>query len=97
VVKHINNIYASGELDRVSTCSILEQVAFDGKLRTMNFYNLDVIISVGYRINSSKATQFRQWATKRLKEYCYPVFIPLIKHKTEAVYLQSDWGISSAG
>jgi hypothetical protein len=97
VVKHINNIYASGELDRVSTCSILEQVAFDGKLRTMNFYNLDVIISVGYKIKSSKATQFRQWATKRLKEYCYLVFITLNKHNTEDVYLQSDWGISSAG
>ena len=47
----------------------MEQVASDGKKRKMNFYNLDVILSVGYRINSSKATQFRQWATKRLKDY----------------------------
>jgi prophage maintenance system killer protein len=69
VVKHITNIYDSGELEKASTCSILEQVASDGKKRKMNFYNLDVIISVGYRINSSKATQFRQWATQRLKEY----------------------------
>lgn len=69
VVKHINNIYNSGELEKTSTCSILEQVASDSKKRKMNFYNLDVIISVGYRINSSKATQFRQWATQRLKEY----------------------------
>jgi death-on-curing family protein len=69
VVKHINNIYVSGELEQASTCSILEQVASDGKKRKMNFYNLDVIISVGYRINSSKATQFRQWATQRLKDY----------------------------
>jgi prophage maintenance system killer protein len=69
VVKHITNIYDSGELEKASSCSILEQVASDGKKRKMNFYNLDVIISVGYRINSSKATQFRQWATQRLKDY----------------------------
>ena len=69
IVKHIGNIYNSGELDRESTCSILEQVANDGKKRKMNFYNLDVILSVGYRVNSSQATKFRQWATARLKDY----------------------------
>ncbi|GLU53652.1 death-on-curing protein [Dyadobacter frigoris] len=69
VVKHINNIYKVNELDPAATCSILEQVAADGKKRKMNLYNLDVIISVGYRINSAKATQFRQWATLRLKDY----------------------------
>ena len=60
VVKHINNIYKSGELDPAATCSILEQVAADGKKRKMHLYNLDVIISVGYRVNSTKATQSRQ-------------------------------------
>jgi hypothetical protein len=69
VVKHINNIYKSGELKSESTCSILEQVAADGKKRKMNLYNLDMIISVGYRVNSSKATLFRQWATQRLKDF----------------------------
>lgn len=69
IVKHINNIYNSKELKLESTCSILEQVAADGKKRKMNLYNLDIIISVGYRVNSSKATLFRQWATKRLKDY----------------------------
>lgn len=69
VVKHINNIYKSNELDFDTTCSILEQVAADGKMRNMHLYNLDVIISVGYRVNSTKATQFRQWATQRLKDY----------------------------
>jgi death-on-curing family protein len=69
IVKHIQNIYKSGELEQESTCSILEQVAADGRKRKMNLYNLDVIISVGYRVNSKKATQFRQWATQRLKEY----------------------------
>jgi death-on-curing family protein len=69
IVKHIQNIYKSGELDEFSTCSILEQVAADGKKRKMNLYNLDVIISVGYRVNSKQATQFRQWATQRIKDY----------------------------
>lgn len=69
VVKHIKNIYKDGELDENSTCSILEQVAADGKKRKMNFYNLDVIIAVGYRVNSKKATQFRIWATNVLKNY----------------------------
>lgn len=69
IVKHINNIYKVRELEVEATCSILEQVAADGKKRKMNLYNLDMIISVGYRVNSSKATQFRQWATKRLKDY----------------------------
>lgn len=69
IVKHIQNIYKTGELDENSTCSKMEQVANDGKLRQMNLYNLDVIISVGYRVNSNQATQFRIWATQRLKNY----------------------------
>lgn len=69
IVKHINNIYKTGELYKKSTRSILEQVAADGKIRKMNLYNLDMIISVGYRVNSKRATQFRIWATKVLKNY----------------------------
>ena len=69
IVKHIQNIYKSEELHKDSTCSILEQVAADGKKRMMNLYNLDMIISIGYRVNSLKATKFRQWATQRLKEH----------------------------
>ena len=69
IVKHINNIYKSRELDEETTCSILEQVAADRKIRKMNLYNLDMIISVGYRVNSKKATEFRIWATKILKNY----------------------------
>lgn len=69
VVKHINNIYKTRELDEESTCSILEQIAADGKIRKMNLYNLDMIISVGYRVNSQRATQFRIWATNMLKNY----------------------------
>ncbi len=69
VVKHINNIYKTGELSKKSTCSILEQVATDGRIRKMNLYNLDMVISVGYRVNSKKATKFRIWATKILKDH----------------------------
>jgi death-on-curing family protein len=69
VVKHINNIYKTRELERKSTCSILEQVAADSKVRKMNLYNLDMIISVGYRVNSQRATQFRIWATNTLKKH----------------------------
>ncbi|MFH1946769.1 MAG: virulence protein RhuM/Fic/DOC family protein [Candidatus Magasanikbacteria bacterium] len=69
IVKHIQNIYKTKELDEKSTCSKMEQVAADGKIRKMNLYNLDMIISVGYRVNSRRATQFRIWATKTLKQY----------------------------
>lgn len=69
VVKHIGNIYISNELNKQSTCSILEQVAKDGKKRLMNHYNLDMIISIGYRVNSKRATQFRIWATNILRKY----------------------------
>ncbi len=71
IVKHIGNIYKTYELDKDSTCSILEQVAKDGKKRKMNFYNLDMIIATGYRVNSKKATSFRRWATKILKKYLF--------------------------
>ena len=69
IVKHINNVYKSGKLDKKLTCSILEQVAADGRVRKMNLYSLDMIISVGYRVNSKQATRFRIWATKILKNY----------------------------
>lgn len=69
IVKHIGNIYKSGELDKEASCSIMEQLASDGRRRKMNFYNLDMIISIGYRVNSLRATQFRIWATQRLKDY----------------------------
>lgn len=71
IVKHIGNIYKTDELQEHSTCSILEQVAKDGKKRIIKYYNLDMIIAIGYRVNSKKATQFRIWATDVLKKYIY--------------------------
>ena len=72
ISKHLNNIYDEGELQRDATISILETVQKEGSRevkRKVEFYNLDAILSVGYRVNSSQATQFRIWATKILKEY----------------------------
>jgi len=69
VTKHLKNIFASGELIESSVSSILEHTAEDGKSYQTKFYNLDAIISVGYRVNSTQATHFRIWATERLKEY----------------------------
>ena len=72
VVEHIKNIYSEGELDESSTCRKFRQVRREGNRnveRERLYYNLDMIISLGYRIRSSIATQFRRWATERLKEY----------------------------
>ncbi len=69
ITKHLKNILETKELDKKSVSSILEHTAKDDKKYKTLFYNLDAIISVGYRINSSQATQFRIWATERLKEY----------------------------
>lgn len=72
VVEHIKHIYEEGELDEISTCRNFRQVRREGNrevTRQIPHYNLDMIISLGYRIKSVIATRFRQWATKRLKEY----------------------------
>ena len=70
ITKHLNNIYKSGEIEREPTCSILEHVGQKGtRLYHTTYYNLDAILSVGYRVNSKNATIFRRWATKTLKEY----------------------------
>ena len=66
---HLKNIFAEGELDRNSVTEKISATATDGKNYLTQFYNLDAIISVGYRVNSRKATQFRIWATSILKEY----------------------------
>lgn len=69
VTKHLRNIFESRELKENSVSSILEHTAADGKTYQTKFYNLDAIISVGYRVNSKQATYFRIWATQVLKEY----------------------------
>ena len=72
ISRHIRNIFKSGELDKNSTVAKIATVQKEGNrevVREVEYYNLDVIISVGYRVNSKKATRFRQWATKILKDY----------------------------
>lgn len=72
VQKHISNIYKTGELSQKQTCAKIAQVRQEGKKsvkRDVLHYNLDLIISVGYRVNSKQGTQFRQWATQRLRDY----------------------------
>lgn len=69
ISKHLKNIFESGELVISAVISKMETTAEDGKIYQTNFYNLDAIIAVGYRVNSKKATQFRIWATGVLREY----------------------------
>ena len=69
ITKHLSNIFKSGELDEDSVRSILEHTAADGKIYMTQFYNLDAILSVGYRVISRNATIFRKWANKVLKDY----------------------------
>lgn len=76
--KHLSNIYETGELDEKATISILETVQQEGTRmvrRNVEFYNLDAIIAVGYRVNSHQATQFRIWATKTLREFIIKGFV----------------------
>lgn len=76
ISKHLRNIFDSRELDDAAVISILETTAADGKRYKTSFYSLDAIVSVGYRVNSYQATQFRIWATKTLKEYIIKGFVP---------------------
>jgi len=78
ITMHIKNVYTEGELEEEGTCKEFLQVQIEGKRqvkRKQKFYNLDVIISVGYRIKSHIATKFRQWATQRIREYIVKGFV----------------------
>jgi len=75
ITKHLKNIFESGELDENSVCAKFAHTAADGKTYTTQYYNLDAIIAVGYRVNSYQATQFRIWATKTLREFIVKGFV----------------------
>jgi len=75
ISKHLKNVFESGELEQNSVVSILETTASDGKKYQVMYYNLDAIISVGYRVNSARATQFRIWATNTLREFIIKGFV----------------------
>ena len=100
--KHISNVFAEGELDRNSTVAKFATVQHEGERaveRNIEFYNLDAIISVGYRVNSKRGTQFRQWATQRLKDYLvqgYAINENRLKQKQQEVeYLKTGIRILS--
>ena len=69
VTEHINNVFKEGELEEESVCRNFRRTGTDGKEYSVKYYNLDVIISVGYRVKSLQGTQFRKWATERIREY----------------------------
>lgn len=75
VTEHIQNVFKEGELEENSVCRKFQHTAEDGKAYLVNFYNLDVIISVGYRVKSHRGTQFRIWATQKLREYIIKGFV----------------------
>jgi len=75
ITKHLRNIFSEGELEEKAVCAKIAHTASDGKRYNTSYYNLDAIISVGYRVNSSKATQFRIWATKTLREFIIKGFV----------------------
>ena len=91
ISKHLKNIFESGELEENSVVSILETTANDGKKYSVNHYNLDAILSIGYRVNSLKATQFRIWATKILKEFIIKGFAMDDERMKNGQYFGKDY------
>ncbi|MBQ3676083.1 MAG: virulence RhuM family protein [Bacteroidales bacterium] len=83
ITKHLNNIFRSQELEENSVSSILERTATDGKTYNTKYYNLDAILSVGYRVNSINATRFRKWANTILKDYLLRGYS--VSHKIESL------------
>jgi hypothetical protein len=75
ITKHLQNVFLTNELEEVSVCAKFAHTAEDGKVYQTNFYNLDAIIAIGYRVNSKQATQFRIWATKTLREFIIKGFV----------------------
>ena len=94
VTKHLKNIYAEGELQESATCANFAQVADNGKTYQYKFYSLAAIIAVGYRINSERATQFRQWATKVLDTFTKQGYV---LDKNRLINGQINWKSAPAG
>ena len=91
ITEHLKNIFASGELDPNSVCRKFRQTASDGKNYEVQFYNLDAIISVGYRVNSVRATQFRRWATSILKQFALRGYVLDRKRMENGSFLSEDY------
>ena len=91
VTKHLKNIFDEGELLQDSVCANFAQTAADGKSYNTQFYNLDAIISVGYRVNSTRATQFRQWATGILRDFAIRGYVMDKKRLENGAFLGEDY------
>ena len=89
--EHLKNIFFVGELEQVSVIRKFRTTAADGKTYNTNFYNLDAIISVGYRVNSIRATQFRQWATRVLREFAIKGYVLDNKRMENGAFLGEDY------
>jgi len=89
--EHLKNIFSSFELDKKSVIRKFRITAADGKNYNTNFYNLDAIISVGYRVNSVRATQFRQWATQVLHEFAVKGYVLDRKRMENGAFLGEDY------
>ncbi len=91
ISKHLKNIFESGELSEDSVISKMETTASDGKSYNTTFYNLDAIISVGYRVNSTRATQFRQWCTFILRQFAIRGYVIDKKRMENGAFLNIDY------
>ncbi|MBO6030606.1 MAG: virulence RhuM family protein [Prevotella sp.] len=91
VTKHLKNIFDSGELNESAVCAKFAHTASDGKNYMTQFYSLDAAISVGYRVNSIRATQFRQWATSVLREYAIRGYVLDRKRMENGTFLDEDY------
>ncbi|MBP3738140.1 MAG: virulence RhuM family protein [Muribaculaceae bacterium] len=91
IAEHLQNIFHDGELDKESVCRKFRRTASDGKEYNTQFYNLDAIISVGYRANSTRATQFRQWATAVLRQFAIRGYVIDKKRMENGAFLSVDY------
>lgn len=91
ITKHLANIFNEKELDKETVCSKMEHTAEDGKIYNTDYYSLDAIISVGYRVNSRRATQFRRWATQVLKKYTIEGYALDKKRMENGAFLNRDY------
>ena len=91
ITEHLRNIFASGELDQNSVCRKFRHTAADGKNYDTQFYNLDAIISVGYRVNSRRATQFRQWCTAVLRQFAIRGYVIDKKRMENGAFISEDY------
>lgn len=91
ITKHLGNIFESGELKEEAVCARFAHTASDGKSYQTQFYNLDAIIAVGYRVNSIRATQFRQWATSVLREFAIRGYVLDRKRMENGAFLGEDY------